>query len=404
MKKNFVDSTQRYVPHRVTPPFIGERRYTIDEARVVLQNEIPLWSHSEKIFTRLETMKIRRPVAYQLLRLFANASTKLNCFPPEEDDMWQMDVVAAGLTTAYDATIDRALTRRFLSWVLTTKKILSDDQLESLRNLQQLADLRFPSEAFPKARPYQRKFVMHVGPTNSGKTYNALRLLAATERGVYCGPLRLLAHEIFTRLNNGKIVPANADPSGPPESFKRKCNLITGEERIIVDPDAPLSSCTVEMLNFTQVYDFAVIDEIQLIADPQRGGAWTSAVLGLIASEIHLCGEEAAIPLIENLVAQTGDLLVVNRYERLSPLAVAKHSLQGSYAKVEKGDCVVAFSRDSIFKTKELIERETGLRCAVAYGGLPPEVRSEQAALFNDRDNDYDVLVASDAVGMGLNL
>ncbi|TFY81585.1 hypothetical protein EWM64_g2426 [Hericium alpestre] len=158
------------------------------------------------------------------------------------------------------------------------------------------------------------------------------------------------------------------------------------------------------MLTLDKPYDVLVVDEIQMLDDSERGFAWTSAVLGAAAHELHLCGEEAAVPLVQSLLELTGDELVVNRYERLSPLGVADRSLESDLTQVQKGDCVVAFSRSRIFALKREIEKTTGLRCALVYGRLPPEIRSEQAALFNDPDSGYDVLVGSDAIGMGLNL
>lgn len=186
--------------------------------------------------------------------------------------------------------------------------------------------------------------------------------------------------------------------------FIRECNLLTGEEQKIVSETAPIISATVEMVSLFTKYDVAVVDEIQMIADPERGGAWSAALLGLCAHEIHLCGEETAVPLVRTILASTGDSLTVHRYDRLTPLAVEPHSLGGDLGKIRKGDCIVTFSRTNIFKVKKRVEEETGLRCAVAYGRLPPEVRSEQAALFNDPDSGYDVMVGSDAIGMGLNL
>ena len=167
---------------------------------------------------------------------------------------------------------------------------------------------------------------------------------------------------------------------------------------------AGLTSCTVEMISADHRYDVAVIDEIQMLSDPERGGAWTSAVLGLNAEELHLCGEERALPLVQQLLEDTGDELIINRYDRLTPLQMAEQSLMGDFKAIKKGDCVVAFSREKLFALKRQIERETGMRCAIIYGRLPPEVRAEQAALFNDPDSGYDVLVGSDAIGMGLNL
>lgn len=310
---------------------------------------------------------------------------------------------------------------------------VSSQAIEQVQRLTAATRRSFVWEEFSKARHYKRKIIMHVGPTNSGKTHTALRALAASRKGVYAGPLRLLAYEIWERLNLGQIIPLGF-PEPPPSShvtlaakdladsaldigterpamrrgvnpeYARTCNMVTGEEHRIVDEHGRLTSMTIEMLNFQSTYDVAVIDEIQMIADDQRGASWTNAVLGIAAKEVHLCGEETAIPIVQDLIAHTGDELIINRYERLTPLEVEENSLNGDLSKIRKGDCVVAFSRKDIFKLKRDIELATGLRCAVVYGGLPPEVRSEQATLFNDPDSGYDVLVGSDAIGMGLNL
>ncbi|KZV90811.1 P-loop containing nucleoside triphosphate hydrolase protein [Exidia glandulosa HHB12029] len=278
--------------------------------------------------------------------------------------------------------------------------------LDTIAGLRNAADMRHPAELYPEARRLHRKIIMHVGPTNSGKTYNALRALAAAKRGVYAGPLRLLAHEVYTRLNKGTILPADIDrdPNDPDKLHPRVCNMITGEEKRILAIDAPLASCTVEMLQTVVHYDVAVVDEIQMISDPNRGGAWTAAVLGLMADELHLCGEASAVPIIQSLCEATGDELVVNDYERLSPLQPADEALGNDFSVLREGDCVVAFSRNRIFALKRRIEEETKFRCAVAYGMLPPELRAKQAALFNEPGNEYGVMVASDAIGMGLNL
>ncbi|KDQ18625.1 hypothetical protein BOTBODRAFT_104008 [Botryobasidium botryosum FD-172 SS1] len=306
---------------------------------------------------------------------------------------------------------------RFLAWAITPGALdISPSERQSLANIRASTDLRFPAEWYPLARRVKRKIIMHVGPTNSGKTHRALQALAAAKVGVYAGPLRLLAHEVWERLNTGSITAAKpkiSTTSGldlvPEDStaappIGRECNLITGEEQRVVSADAGLLSCTVEMLQTNVRFDVAVIDEIQMLADPERGSSWTQAVLGVCADEVHLCGEATSIPLVEKMVKETGDELVINRYERLTPLVCAKQSLENDLSRVRKGDCVVSFSRNGIFKLKRQIEKVTGLRCAVAYGRLPPEVRSEQARLFNDPDSGYDVMVASDAIGMGLNL
>ncbi|KAI0150477.1 P-loop containing nucleoside triphosphate hydrolase protein [Xylariaceae sp. FL1272] len=254
---------------------------------------------------------------------------------------------------------------------------------------QKIADFRFPYEWYPATRAMQRTIHLHVGPTNSGKTYNALKALENAKSGIYAGPLRLLAHEVYSRfIAKGK-----------------PCALITGEEqRIPTDTNSFYRSCTVEMTPLNYPVDVAVIDEIQMIGDVERGWAWTQAVLGVQAKELHLCGEERTVDLIQTLCRTLGDECIVHRYQRLSGLETMAESLNGDLRNLEKGDAIVSFSRLGIHSLKKQVEQKTGKRCAVVYGSLPPETRARQAALFNDPDNDYDYLVASDAIGMGLNL
>ncbi|TGJ85825.1 hypothetical protein E0Z10_g2902 [Xylaria hypoxylon] len=233
---------------------------------------------------------------------------------------------------------------------------------------QKITDLRFPYEWYPATRALQRTIHLHVGPTNSGKTYNALKALENATKG-------------------------------------RSCALITGEEqRIPKDVDIYFKSCTVEMTPLNSLVDVAIIDEIQMMGDPERGWAWTQAFLGVQAKELHLCGEERAVGLIQSLCATLGDKCIIHRYERLSGLETMHESLEGKLENLQKGDAVVSFSRVSIHALKRRIEEVTGKRCAMIYGSLPPETRAQQAVLFNDPDNDYDYLIASDAIGMGLNL
>ncbi|KAK3677955.1 RNA helicase [Recurvomyces mirabilis] len=252
-----------------------------------------------------------------------------------------------------------------------------------IKNQMALADLRYPAEWFPATRALHRTVHLHVGPTNSGKTYHALQRLEKAEKGVYAGPLRLLAHEVYSRMN----------------AKGRSCSLITGEERrsaaVGVNlSESELAACTVEMMPLNKSLDVAVIDEIQMIGNNERGWAWTQALMGVKAKEVHLCGEERTVQLITELCASVGDKLEIHRYERLSPLKVADTSLEGDLRRLRKG----------IHALRKQIEQQTGKKVAIVYGSLPPETRAQQARLFNDPDNDYDYLVASDAVGMGLNL
>ncbi|KAK7981763.1 ATP-dependent RNA helicase SUV3 [Apiospora saccharicola] len=254
---------------------------------------------------------------------------------------------------------------------------------------RKIADFRFPYEWFPATRAMKRTIHLHVGPTNSGKTYHALKALENAKTGIYAGPLRLLAHEVFSRFT----------AKGKP------CALITGEEqRIPENEDNYFRSCTVEMTPLNHRVDVAVIDEIQMIGDIERGWAWTQAFLGVQAKEVHLCGEERAVELIKSLCDTIGDDCIVHNYKRLSPLETMSESLNNNFKNLQKGDCIVSFSRVGLHALKQAVEKATGRRCAIVYGSLPPETRAQQAALFNNPDNEYDYLVASDAIGMGLNL
>ncbi|KAF2265790.1 P-loop containing nucleoside triphosphate hydrolase protein [Lojkania enalia] len=282
------------------------------------------------------------------------------------------------------ATVDLRLRYLFHAQVIGQRFTQAE-----LENQKHIADLRYPTEWYPATRQISRTVHLHVGPTNSGKTYHALKRLEEVEKGIYLGPLRLLAHEVYTRL----------------QAKGRRCALVTGEEQRIPEGEDPdMWSCTVEMAPLNKELDVAVIDEIQMINHQERGWAWTQAYLGIQAKEIHLCGEARTVPIIRELAALTGDKVKVHTYKRLTPLQVADRSLKGDLRRLEKGDCIVCFSVLGIHAMRREIEQKTGRKCAIVYGSLPPETRAQQARLFNDPDNDYDFLVASDAIGMGLNL
>ncbi|KAG8662333.1 DExH-box ATP-dependent RNA helicase DExH18, mitochondrial [Manihot esculenta] len=261
------------------------------------------------------------------------------------------------------------------------------DEIKRFRSMIESADLTKPHTWFPFARAMKRRIIYHCGPTNSGKTYNALQRFMEAKKGVYCSPLRLLAMEVFDKVNALGVY----------------CSLHTGQEKKNV-PFSNHVACTVEMVSSDELYDVAVIDEIQMMADPFRGYAWTRALLGLKADEIHLCGDPSVLNIVRKICSDTGDELIEHHYGRFKPLVVEAKTLLGDLRNVRSGDCVVAFSRREIFEVKLAIEKHTKHRCSVIYGALPPETRRQQANLFNDQDNEFDVLVASDAVGMGLNL
>ncbi|XP_028298859.1 ATP-dependent RNA helicase SUPV3L1, mitochondrial [Gouania willdenowi] len=261
--------------------------------------------------------------------------------------------------------------------------------LDCMDDLRKISDLRVPVNWYPEARAIQRKIVFHAGPTNSGKTYHAIQRYLAAKSGVYCGPLKLLAHEIFEKSNAADV----------------PCDLVTGEERTFVDPEGRAAghvACTIEMCSVTTPYEVAVIDEIQMIRDPSRGWAWTRALLGLCAEEIHVCGEPAAIDFIRELMYTTGEEVEVNNYKRLTPFSILDHAVE-TLDNLRPGDCIVCFSKNDIYSLSRQIEAR-GLECAVIYGSLPPGTKLSQAKKFNDPEDPCKILVATDAIGMGLNL
>ncbi|KAJ8317344.1 hypothetical protein KUTeg_005248 [Tegillarca granosa] len=260
--------------------------------------------------------------------------------------------------------------------------------LSSMEELKKISDLSTPANWYPEARSLERKIIYHAGPTNSGKTYQAIKRLFEAESGIYCAPLKLLANEICQKSN----------AAGTP------CDLVTGEERRFASLEGPSShiACTIEMASITNKYKVAVIDEVQMIRDSQRGWAWTRALLGLNAEEIHVCGENSAIDLVKRLMLDTFDEFEVRKYERLSPLHWSDTALE-SLQNIQAGDCIVCFNKKDIYSLREKLE-SMGIKCAILYGSLPPGAKLSEAARFNDPDNICKVLLATDSIGMGVNL
>lgn len=239
-----------------------------------------------------------------------------------------------------------------------------------------------PKDFYPEARKIKRRFFLHLGDTNTGKTYNALQRLKQSGNGLYLAPLRILALENFERLNSEGV----------------RCNLLTGEEEIRVD-GASHSSCTVEKADIDRLYEVAIIDEVQLLADLQRGDAWTRAILGLRCPEIHLCGALSAKEQLIRMIGDCGDELEIREYSRLVPLKVERRNVRPD--DVQKGDALVAFSKRRVLELSRYFG-ERGITNSVIYGDLPPEVRRMQYSAFVSGENQ--ILISTDAIGMGVNL
>lgn len=150
-------------------------------------------------------------------------------------------------------------------------------------------------------------------------------------------PLRLLAWQYHKKLN---------------------CTLITGQEKTYKNSN--LISCTIEAANLNDEYSVAVIDQIQMIADEQRGQAWTKAILALKAKRIHLCGDERALGIVSKLVKESGDCLEERKYSRLSKLILIHKNFK--LERLEAGDCIIDFSSKKIIKHRNDVNKMMSLK------------------------------------------
>ncbi len=219
-----------------------------------------------------------------------------------------------------------------------------------------------------------------LGPTNTGKTHYAIEKMLSHRTGVIGLPLRLLAREVYDRIVKlrGPLVVA----------------LITGEERIV--PDRPLYwVATTEAMPLEIGADIVVVDEIQLCADPERGHVFTNRLLharGLL--ETLFLGSDTMRPAIAGLIPGVQFL----RKERMSTLTFAGSK---KISRMPERSAIVGFSVENVYAIAELIRRTKG-GCAVVMGALSPRTRNAQVAMYQNGEVDY--LVATDAIGMGLNL
>ena len=224
------------------------------------------------------------------------------------------------------------------------------------------------------------RIVAVLGPTNTGKTHLAIERMLAHGSGMIGLPLRLLAREVYDKVVRQK---------GP-----RAAALVTGEEKIVPE-GARYFVCTVEAMPLERPVDFLAVDEIQLATDPDRGHIFTHRILHARGqSETMLLGADTMRPLIRRLLPHAE----IVRRERLSTLTYAGPR---KLTKLPKRTAIVAFSAEEVYAIAELIRRQRG-GAAVVMGALSPRTRNAQVGLYQSGEVDF--LVATDAIGMGLNM
>jgi len=224
-----------------------------------------------------------------------------------------------------------------------------------------------------------------LGPTNSGKTHEAiedLKTCTPEYPGIYLAPLRLLAAEVCDQLRKAGL----------------RVSLVTGEEQD-VDPEAQVVCSTIEMMDCNRHYFITIIDEAQMLQDEGRGWAWTRAFLQADCERLYLLGSPGIETMLRSLAKLTGESITVQHKQRITPLHLHKGPIPQSRAP--KGTLFVVFSRASVIRWSELF-RANGRRVSHIYGSMPPEVRRAEARRF--REGETEIMIATDAVAMGLNL
>ena len=224
------------------------------------------------------------------------------------------------------------------------------------------------------------KITAVLGPTNTGKTYLAIETMLSFESGMIGFPLRLLAREVYDKIIK-KI-------------DLTKVALITGEEKIIPS-NAKYYLCTVESMPIDKNLEFVAIDEIQMCSDFERGHIFTDRLLNLRGEKLTmLLGSSTMKKIISNLNA---DIEFINK-KRLSKLTYVGHK---KISRIDRKSAIIAFSTEEVYAIAELIRRQKG-GAAIVMGSLSPKTRNAQVALFQSGDVDF--LVATDAIGMGINM
>ena len=225
-----------------------------------------------------------------------------------------------------------------------------------------------------------QKITALLGPTNTGKTFVAIEKMLEFDTGIFGLPLRLLAREVYDKCKNKVGV--------------EKVALITGEEKIIPNT-AKYFICTVESMPKDKEVDFVAIDEIQMCADRERGHIFTQRLLEARGTKLTMfLGSQIMANIINDLINGV-EFVKKERFSKLSYSGVKKIS------RLDRKVAIIAFSIEEVYAIAELVRRQKG-GAAVIMGSLSPKTRNSQVGLYQSGDVDY--LIATDAIGMGLNM
>ena len=226
----------------------------------------------------------------------------------------------------------------------------------------------------------KNKITAVLGPTNTGKTHLAIETMLSFDSGMIGFPLRLLAREVYDKVIN--------------KVGQNKVALITGEEKII-PPNAKYFLCTVESMPIDKSLDFVGVDEIQMCADNERGHIFTDRLLNMRGSKLTmLMGSNT----IRNIISKLDDDIEFINRNRLSKLSYSGHK---KISRINRKTAIIAFSSEEVYAIAELIRRQKG-GAAIVMGSLSPKTRNAQVELYQSGDVDF--LVATDAIGMGINM
>ena len=208
-----------------------------------------------------------------------------------------------------------------------------------------------------------------------------MQKLKEANSGLYLAPLRLLALEGYEDLKESNI----------------EASLITGEEQLLNEEAAHVCS-TIEMLDFDLDVDVAIIDEVQMLEDADRGWAWVNAIIGCPAKKVIMTGSVNALDAVKKIASYLGEELEIVKHQRKNKLIVLEKWT--SLEKLEDGTALIAFSRSDVLKLKQKLQKRYSV--SVIYGNLSPEVRRDEARRFREKKSQ--ILIATDTIAMGLNL